>query len=160
MASSSLRVEIPGVGRVDPVLDARLLFQHLVHLLRREILAELRVDLVVPFQERLDRRDAFLDVSENRLGGVEPRLLVQEADRDAVGRKRFADEALVLARHDLEERALARAVQAEHADLRAGKEREPDVFENLGVGLMDLPETLHGVNELRHPFNLQFTIYN
>jgi hypothetical protein len=85
---------------------------------------------------------------------------VQKADRDAVGRKRFADEALVLARHDLEERALARAVQAEHADLRAGKEREPDVFENLGVGLMDLPETLHGVNELGHPFNLQFTIYN
>ena len=37
---------------------------------------------------------------------------------------------VILARHDLEQRALARAVQAEHADLRAGQEREPDVFEN------------------------------
>ncbi len=64
--------------------------------------------------------------------------------------KRLADEARVLAGHDLQQRALARAVQAEHADLRAGIERQPDVFEHFGVGRMDLPETLHGVDELRH----------
>ena len=40
------------------------------------------------------------------------------------------------------------AVQAEHADLGAGEEREPDVAENLVVGLVDLPEPLHGVDEL------------
>ena len=56
----------------------------------------------------------------------------------------------VLARHDAEQRALPRAVQPEHADLRAEVEREPDVLENPGVGRMDLPETLHGVDELRH----------
>ena len=53
---------------------------------------------------------------------------------------------------------------AQHADLRAEIEREPDVLENPGVGLMDLPEALHGVDELRHrseqfyEFRSQFTI--
>ena len=62
---------------------------------------------------------------------------------------------VVLARHDAEQRALAGAVQAEHADLRAGEKREPDVLENFGVGRMDLPETLHGVDELGHSCELQ-----
>ena len=35
----------------------------------------------------------------------------------------------VLAGHDLEQRALAGAVEAEDADLRAGQKREPDVLE-------------------------------
>ncbi len=39
------------------------------------------------------RRDPFLDVAEHGLRGIEPRLLVQEADRDAAGRERFAEEA-------------------------------------------------------------------
>ncbi len=58
--------------------------------------------------------------------------------------------ALVLPRHDAQQAALPRAVQAEHADLRAGQKREPDVFENDVVGLVNLAQTLHGVDELRH----------
>ena len=108
------------------------------------------VDLVVARQQRLDRRHALLDVAEDGLGGVEPRLLLQEPDRDALGRKRFAEKARVLARHDLQQRALPGAVEAQHADLGAEIERQPDVFENLGIGRMHLPETLHGVDELRH----------
>ncbi len=75
---------------------------------------------------------------------------MQEPDADALGGKRLADKALILPGHDAQQAALARAVQAEHADLRAGKKREPDVFENDVVGLMDLAQTLHGVDELRH----------
>ena len=56
----------------------------------------------------------------------------------------------VLARHDAQQRALARAVQAEHADLRAGQKRQPDVLEDDVVGRVNLPEPLHGVDELRH----------
>ena len=78
---------------------------------------------------------------------------MQQADRDAGGRERLADEAVILARHDPEQRALARAVQAEHADFRAGRERQPDVFEHSGIGRMHLPETLHRVNELGHAFS-------
>ena len=79
---------------------------------------------------------------------IEARLLRQEPDGDAVGRKRFADELVVFARHDLQQRALARAVQAEHADLGAGEKREPDVLEDDGVGRMNLPEAFHRVDVL------------
>ena len=125
-----------------------LLVEHLVHLLGRHLLAELGVDLVVARQQRANLRDALFDVAEHRLGRIEPRLLVQEADADALGRKRLADEALILARHDAQQGALAGAVQAEHADLRAGEKREPDVLENDVVGLVNLAQPLHGVDEL------------
>ena len=45
-----------------------------------------------------------------------------------------AEEVLVDARHDPQERALARAVAAEHADLGPRVEREPDVLEDLLLG--------------------------
>ena len=50
------RIEIPGVGGVDLVLNLRLLVEHLVHLVGRQVLAELRVDLVVARQQRLESR--------------------------------------------------------------------------------------------------------
>ena len=43
------------------------------------------------------------------------------------------------------------AVEAEDADLGAGQERQPDVAQDLVVGLVDLAEPFHGVDELwRH----------
>ena len=74
------RVEIPAVGRLDAVLHLALLLEDLVHLLGRQLLAELRVDLVVARQQRADLGDAFLDVAEHGLRRVEPRLLRQKAD--------------------------------------------------------------------------------
>jgi hypothetical protein len=53
--------------------------------------------------------------------------------------------------HDLEQRALARAVRAQHADLRAREERERDVLEDHAVDADDLADLLHRVDELvRH----------
>ena len=75
---------------------------------------------------------------------------MKEADRDAVGGERLADELVVFAGHDAEQRALPCAVEAQHTDFRTREKREPDVFEHLGVGRMHLPETLHRVNELGH----------
>ena len=65
--------------------------------------------------------------------------------------------ALILACHDAQQAALARPVQAEHADLRARQERQPDVFENDVVGLVNLAQTLHGVDELRHVLAVALT---
>ena len=143
-----LRVDLPGVDRVDLVLQPALLLEHLVHLLGRELLAELHVQLVVAIEQRLRRGHAFLDVALHVLVGIEPRLLRQEPHRDAVGRKRFADELGVLAGHDPQQRALAGAVEAEDANLRAGQKREPDVLEDDAVGRMDLPEAFHRVDVL------------
>ena len=56
-----LRVEIPGVQRVDAILDLALLLEDLVHLLGRQVLAELGVDLVEADEERARRGDAFVD---------------------------------------------------------------------------------------------------
>ena len=102
-----LRIELPRAGGVDLVLDARLLGEDLVHLLGREILCELLVDLVEPLQQRARLGDPLLDDVLHRLRRIELRLLLQEADRDAVGRERFADEVVIEARHDLQQRALA-----------------------------------------------------
>ncbi len=146
-----LRVDVPRIHGVDAVLQAPLLLEQLVHRLGRHVLAELHVQLVVPIEQRLDLGDALLDVPLDVLARVEPRLLRQEADGDAVGRERLADELVILARHDLQQRALARAVQPEHADFRAGKKRQPDVFENDGVGRVNLPEPLHCVDVLHAP---------
>ena len=148
IASSSRESRSQPLDGFDLILDPALLGEHLVHLVRRQILAELGVDLVVARQQRADLGDAFLDVPEHRLGRVEPWLLVQEPDADALGRECLAEKALILPRHDAQEAALPRPVQAEDADLRARKKREPDVLEDDVVGLVDLAQTLHGVDEL------------
>ena len=56
----------------------------------------------------------------------------------------------VLPRHDLQQRALSGAVEAQHTDLRAREEREPDVLEDDVVRGIDLPQPLHDLDELRH----------
>ena len=57
------RVEIPRVRRFDLVLQPRLLVEDLLHLLGRQVLAELHVDGVVAIEQRANRRDAFFDVA-------------------------------------------------------------------------------------------------
>ena len=64
-------------------------------------------------EERLDRRDALLDVLENGLLRVELRVLREVADARALGRKRLAGELLVQPRHDPQHRGLAGAVEPE-----------------------------------------------
>ena len=145
-----LRVEIPRVRRVDLVLEPALFVEHFLHLFRREIFAEPGVHFVVARQQRFGGGDALFDVAEHGFRRVEPWFLVQKADRNPLAGKRFADEARVFAGHDLEERALAGAVQAEHADLGAEVERQPDVFEHFGIGRVHFPEPLHRVDKLRH----------
>jgi hypothetical protein len=60
-------------------------------------------------------------LSRTVLSGIELRLLRQVADLDAGHGHGFALDLLVDAGHDPQQRGLARAVQAEHADLGAGK---------------------------------------
>ena len=50
--------------------------------------------------------------------------------------------------HDLEERGLARAVLADHADLGAGVEGQRDVLEHLTVRRVEAADLVHGVDEL------------
>ena len=131
-------VQIPAVGGLDGVLHPRLLLEQLLHLVAVHRLAEAGIDLVEARQQPAHLAHAFLDVAAHVLGGVEPRLLGQIADLDAVGGPRLAEEVLVDAGHDAQERALARPVAAEHADLGAGIEGQPDALQDLPLGRNDL----------------------
>lgn len=79
-------------------------------------------------------------VSRTVLAGIKSGFLRQVADVDAGHRDGFALDVLVDARHDLEERGLAGAVEAEDADLGAREEREGNVLKNLTLRRDDLPE--------------------
>ncbi len=142
-------VEVPAVRRLDGVLDAAVLGHDLLHLVFGEALAHLLAQLVEAREELLHRRDGRLDVLEDVLGRVEPRVLGQEADSRSVGGKGLAVELGVDARHDPEERRLPRAVQAEDADLGAWKEGEVDPLQDFPLGRDDLAEVDHRVDVLR-----------
>ena len=76
------------------------------------------------------------------------RLLRQIADPGALGDETLADEFGVDAGHDAQQRRLARAVDAEHADLGVGVEGEVDVLQHLLAARPGLGEALHVIDEL------------
>ncbi len=125
-----------------------MLFQQLLHFLRRDVRAQPRVDLVKAQQQLLHRRDGLLHVAEHGLLGIESRLLGQVTDGDAIGWPRLAEEVLVLAGHDAQEGGLARAVAADDADLGAREKRQVDALQNLLVGRMNPPQILHSKDVL------------
>jgi hypothetical protein len=100
-------LELPALRRVDLVLQLALLLEQRVHLVVGELLREARGDLLEAAQQVADLREPLLDVAEHVLRGIEPWLLRQEADLDAVGGMGFAEELLVLAGEDPQQRALA-----------------------------------------------------
>ena len=100
--------------------------------------------------QRADVGDRLVDRLPHGLGGAELRLLREVADADARVLDALAEELLVDAGHDAKQRALARAVGADHADLRAGKERQIDVLEDALVRRVDARDLLHGEDELWH----------
>src|SRR6185503_20268929 len=145
-----LAFELPAADRVDGVLELALLLEQLVHLVVAHRLGELVADLVESLDELHLIRDAFLDDGADVLVWVERGLLRQEADLDAGLRARFALELRVDAGHDLEQRRLARAVQAEDADLRAGEEAQADVAKDVALRRNDLADAVHREDVLGH----------
>jgi hypothetical protein len=78
-------------------------------------------------------------------------LLLEQADRCAGCEHRVAAVLGLDAGHDLQDRRLARAVVAEHADLRPRQELQADVLEHLLVGRELLRQAVHRVHVLgRH----------
>ena len=132
-----LAVEIPGVRGLDLVLDRGLLVQELLHLVRFEGLAEAGVDGIVAIEEGFRGGHGLHHVAQDILRGVELGLLREVADPRARGGPGGPDEVLLHAGHDPQERALARAVAPQDADLGPGIERQPDILEHLffAVGL-------------------------
>ena len=139
-------VELPGAGGVDLGLEVGLLLEERVDV--GVGVTEGRAHLVVAVDELLGLADALGDVAGHVLGRVELGLLGQEAHREAGGEARLASEAVVLARHDAQQRGLARAVGPDDADLGAGIEGQVDALQDLAVGRIEALEPAHGVDEL------------
>src|SRR5262249_33367190 len=142
-------VQFPAADGFDRVLEPRLLRQELLDLGVGHGLGESPAHFLEASQEIARHRHALFDVTENGLGGVEPRLLREVPHPDGVGRARPPEEVRIGAGHDSEERGLAGAVRPEHADLRAREKRQVDAAENLALGRDDLPEVTHGEDVLR-----------
>ncbi len=140
-------VEVPGPRGVDLVLQVGLLRQERVEIGVRSTHSV--ADLVEPIDQALDGGHSRRDVAEDVLRRVELRLLRQEADRESRRDPGFAAVAIVLARHDAEERRLAGAIGPDDADLGTWIKRQVDPLEDLAVGRVEASQVTHRVDELR-----------
>ena len=138
--------EVPAIAGVDLLLQLALLGDQLVHV---GVGVGEGVGHLLEARQHLGHlAGAIHDVAQHILGGVEARLLLQQADLHTLGRPGLAGVAVVAPGHDLEQGGLARAVEAEHADLGAGQERQPDVLQDLLAAGKGLVQTLHHVDVL------------
>ena len=135
-----LGIEIPQALGLDLVLERRHLVGGLVRIVHGEF--------VVAVEDRLLRADAEHDVVADVQLLIELRLLRQVADARALGDPGLAGPFLVEAGHDLEQGRLARAVDAEHADLGVRIEGQVDVVEHLLAARIGLRQAAHMVDEL------------
>ncbi len=79
----------------------------------------------------------------HRLGVIQLRFLLQQAARIALGQHRLAEVLFVDAGHDLEQRALACAVQTQHADLGPVIEAQRNIAQHLLARRMQLAHSHH-----------------
>ena len=129
---------------VDLLLHLRLLGEE-----RVEVgvgLGEGGRDRVEAVEQVAQLADAVLDVAAHVLGRVELGLLLEEADRRARVQLGDPRRRLLEPGHDPQQRRLAGPVRPEHADLRAGQERQRDVREHLPVGAVELVDPVHRVD--------------
>ncbi len=131
-----LGIHVPGVARIDLLLQ----LGHLLHQLVGIILGELHGDGVVGVIDLLVLRP-FDDVFPNGLGLVELGLLGQIPHAHALLRPGFPGEVGVLAGHDAQQRGFTCAVDAHDADLGVRQEVQRDAGEDLfpaGIGLRQI----------------------
>ena len=122
-----LALDLPGLRRLDLLLQRVQLVERPLHLVGVELGRELRADLLVTAQQLALVRDRDLELLAHRLLGIELRLLRHVSDRDPGLVVELPFEVLLDAGHDPEQGRFALAVGADDADLRAVVESERDV---------------------------------
>jgi hypothetical protein len=103
------------------------------------------VDRFELFEEVDGLLHPFLHYLAHGLGAIDQRFLFEIADGVAGGEDGLAGEVLVDAGQDAQQRTLARAVEAEDADLGAVIVRELDLFEDRYF-VVKFAHADHGVN--------------
>src|SRR5215216_1103973 len=79
---------------------------------------------------------------------VELGLLLEQTDGVAGAAEYFARVVVILPRDNTEQCGLARAIQAEHADLGAVVEAKGDIAQDLFVRRDEASHAVHGVDDL------------
>ena len=141
-------VEIPALPGVDLRLEVGLLGQQRVHLVVAHRLGELHRDFIEAVERRLQFGERRFHVLADCLVRIELRFLLQVADARALRGPGLAAEVGIEARHDLQQRRFAGAVDAEHADLHAGQEGKRDAAKHLAAARIGLGQILHHVDVL------------
>ena len=140
-------LELPRAGGVDLRLEVGLLREEGVDVgVGRP---ERGADLVVAVDQCLGLAHALGDVARDVLARIELGFLGEVAHREARRQPRLAGVAVVLARHDAQQRGLPRPVAPDDADFGARVERQVDAPQHLAVGRVEALQTAHGVDELR-----------
>ena len=130
-----LVVDVPEVLRVDDRLEA-------LHLGGRLRVVEVAAEVLVALDHRLRLRDALLHDLAHGLRVVKLRLLRQVAHLRPLRDLARAEDVRVETGEDLQQRRLARAVAADHADVRPVEEAQAHVLQDrLG------PDLLRHVNQ-------------
>ena len=139
-------LQVPRAGGLDALLEIGLALAEL-------LVVGVRVGpagqhRVVVGQQPRRLTGAVHDVADHVLRRVELRLLLEQPDGEPGREPGLAGVAVVDAGHDPQQRRLAGAVRAEHADLGAGVEGEGDVLQDLTVGWVEAAALPHGEDEL------------
>ncbi len=134
-----LVLQFPAVGSFDLLLQLSLLVEQLFHLIRPDF-AHLIADSFVLMHQRNQLSLALFDDFFDRLVGIELGFLFQQADAIALGSRDLAGVIWIHTGNDLQQRTLARTVQAQHSDLRPVVETEVDLPQHLPLGRIDLPD--------------------
>ena len=139
-----LGVEVPQTLGVDLVLEGG----HLLHQRLGIVLGDLHGDLVEAGHQRRLGRNPLHHVAAHVPGRVELGLLRQVAHPDALGRPGLAGKIGVQPGHDPHQGRLARAVDADDADLDPGQEAQADVLEQLLAAAEGLRDPVHVIDVL------------
>ena len=140
-------VQVPGVERVESFLDLALALDELVHGLVVHGLSKLHVDGFELLEEIGGFLNPLFHHLPHGLGFVHQGLLFEIAHSVALGEKGFSVELRVDPGHDAQQRALAGAVEPQHADLGAVEIGQGNILQN-GLFVIEFADLDHRVDDL------------
>ncbi len=147
-----LMVQVVSIRGLDNIFQPRLLLGQRIKVGIR--LRVVRVHLVQPGQGVLGFLHPFLHITAHILIRIQLRFLWQVTDINTRLRPRLPQDVRINPRHNAQQGRFTRAVQAQHADLGAGKERQGDILQDGFLGRHDFANPVHGVDVLGHGVQL------
>ncbi len=138
-------IEVPGIEVVELFLDHGLAVAELLHIGIR--IGKGGVDLFELLEQIDGFLHPFLDDFTHGLGAIDQRFLFEIADGVAGGKDGLTGEVFIDAGKNTQQRTLARAVEAEDADLGAVIVRKVDILEDR-LFVVKFVDSDHRVNNL------------